>query len=255
MNAKSRAGAFILSIIFHLAILVLIVMGVLFKPTPKPLPMIFEMVSPPNTGEVADIVENTEIEFTPQEIEPLPEPIPEPEPLPIPEPVPVPPKPKPKPPEPPKPKTLSYEEFIRQQGKPKPQKVRKTQPKKIVAPKIDTSAIRANLNELLVDSSNVRNMSTGEQDALMSYLSGIKAALKRAWQKPSGLSNNLKCTVRFDVSAGGKLLSPRIVSSSGNSEFDTSVLQAFKNIRNFGPTPHGRSEFIQIVFRMADDVF
>jgi len=254
MNSKSRTGAFILSTLFHLAILALMIFGVLFKPAKKPVPMIFEMISPPNVGELPDFAEGTEIEFTPQEIDPIPEPIPEP----ILEPVPVPPKPKPKPkpPPPPEPKKLSYEEYLRQRGgEIKPQKVRKTQPKKITAPTIDTSDIRKNLNELLVDSSSVSQMSASAQSALNRYFSSIKPALKRAWQKPTNLGNNLKCTVRFDISAGGKLLSPRITSSSGNSEFDASVLQAFKHIRGLGPTPDRRSYPLEIVFRMADDVF
>jgi TonB family protein len=252
MNSKSRTGAFILSTLFHLAILALMIFGVLFKPAKKPVPMIFEMISPPNVGELPDFAEGTEIEFTPQEIEPIPEPIPEP----ILEPVPVPPKPPKvvKPPAPPKPKTLSYEEFIRKNPV-KEQKVRKPRSKTVIAPKIDTSDIRKNLNELLVDSSSVSQMSASAQSALESYFARMKMALKRAWQKPTNLGNNLKCTVRFDISGGGKLLSPRITSSSGNSEFDASVLQAFTHIRGLGPTPDRRSYPLEIVFRMADDVF
>ena len=253
MNSKSRTGAFILSTIFHLAILALMIFGVLFKPSKKPVPMIFEMVSPPSVGELPDIAEGAVIEFTPQEIEPIPEPIAEP----IQEPVPVPPKPpkevKPKPPVPPKPKTLSYEEFIRKNPV-KQQKVRKPRPKTVTAPKIDTSAIN-DLKDLWKNSTTTGQLSAAEQSAIERYLARVVAIVKQTWQKPSGLGPNLKCIVLFDISASGRLLSPRISSSSGNSEFDASALSAVRDARGLGPTPDSRSHPYGIRFNISDGVY
>ena len=90
MKSNFKKGAFITAAIFHLAILALMFFGVLFKPAEKLPPMIFEMVSPPSTGELPDFSESSEISFTPQEIEVIP--VQEPEPIPEQAVIPIPPK-------------------------------------------------------------------------------------------------------------------------------------------------------------------
>ncbi|MEZ5278602.1 MAG: TonB family protein [Opitutaceae bacterium] len=254
MKPKNATGAFIASVILHGGLAGLAILLMLFKPPEKPEPAIFEMVSIPEQTDTTE--ESVDIAFEPLPAEPVVIPIPEP----IPEPPPVvekkpEPKPEPKPvekkPEPP-PKQISYEEFVKKQGAPKEQKPRPVAPKPITVPKIDTSRILDNLRNIMVDTTSLSRMSQSEMNALDAYFARLREQLKRAWAKPEGLSDRLQCDVQFDVSSSGVLSGARVVSASGNPEFDRSVLAAFAAVRKFGPTPDGRSYPARVTFRMTD---
>lgn len=258
MKKKNASGAFIASIILHAGMAGLAFLLVFLKPPERPEPAIFEMVSIPDQPITTE--ESSEIAFEPLPV--MPEVIPKAEPLPepIPEPIPEPPpvvekKPEPKPiekkPDPP-PAQISYEEFIRKQGAPREQKPRPVTPKPIKAPKIDTSRILDNLRDIMLDTAQLNRMSQSEINALDAYFARLREQLKRAWAKPDGLSDRLQCEVQFDVSSSGVLSGARVVSASGNPEFDRSVLAAFAAVRKVGPTPDGRSYPARVTFRMTD---
>jgi colicin import membrane protein len=255
MEKRNTSGALIASVLLHGALVGIAFLMVAFVPDEKPPPAVFELVSLPNLP--ATFEESTEIAFEPLPIEPVV--IPEPEP--IPEPIPVPvekkpePKPEPKPPEKkpePQPEKMSYEQFVREQGAPKVQKPREVTPKPIKVPKINASQIVNNLRDLMVDTDQLNQMSQSEINALDAYFAWLKQALKGAWAKPSGLSDRLQCVVEFDISSSGILSGVRIVTGSGNGDFDQSVLATFKAVRNFGPTPDGRGYPARVTYRMTD---
>lgn len=253
MKKRNTSGAFIASVLLHAALVCVAFLAVVLVPEEKEPPAIFEMVSVPNLPPITEV--ETEIAFDPIPIDPVIFPEPEPEPERIPEPKPVEKKPEPKPvekkPEPP-PEKISYDQFVREQGAPKVQKPREVKPKPIKVPKINTTQIVNNLRDIMVDTTQLNQMSQSEINALEAYFARLKQRLKLAWAKPSGLSDRLESTVEFDISAGGVLSGMRITSSSGNGDFDQSVLAAFRALRNFGPTPDGRSYPARVTFRMTD---
>jgi colicin import membrane protein len=96
-------------------------------------------------------------------------------------------------------------------------------------------------------------MSREEADQLSVYISFLVQELKRAHEPPPGVSDRLEARVTFDITAGGAILNPRISRSSGNREFDESVLEAFRRMRPIGPTPNRRGDTWTVTFRMKDD--
>jgi TonB family protein len=244
MRKRNASGAFIASVLLHATLVAMAFLLVVFVPEEEEPPAIFEMVSVPDLPPITEV--SDEISFEPIPVEPIELPEPEPEP---PEPEP---KPEPEPePEPP-PKKISWDQFVREQGTPKEQKPRAVKPKPIVVPKINTSQIISNLRDIMVDTSQLNQMTQSEINALNAYFARLKQALKMGWAKPTGVSDRLLCRVEFDLSNRGVLSSPRVVTSSGNPEFDRSVLAAFKAVRNFGPPPDGRNHILGLNFRMTD---
>jgi len=45
----------------------------------------------------------------------------------------------------------------------------------------------------------------------------------------------------------------RITTSSGNAEFDRSVIEACQHTRSIGPRPDGKSETVSFTFKMRED--
>ena len=243
MLRKSARGAFIGSVLLHAALVGGAFFLVVFVPENKPPPAVFELFSAPNLPPIPDQTLDTEPELLPVEVVVIPEPEPiekEPEPLP--------PNEKSDPP----PVKISYEQFIKEQGKPVVQKPREVKPKPIKVPRINTSQILNNLRDIMVNTTQLNQMSNSEINALEEYFVRLKQALEMAWSKPLGLSDRLECVVEFDISSLGVLSSARIVASSENGDFDRSIVAAFKSVRNFGPTPDGRSYPARVTFRMTD---
>lgn len=96
-------------------------------------------------------------------------------------------------------------------------------------------------------------LSRDEQDILGSYMALLKQHLSEAHQKPPGLSDNLSAQAECYVAANGAISKARITRSSGNSEFDQSVLAAFSNVRTIGPRPDGEGGTFTFKFRMKEE--
>jgi colicin import membrane protein len=92
-----------------------------------------------------------------------------------------------------------------------------------------------------------------EANELDEYFSLLKSRIKENHTPPEGVSDTLEARLEFFVGADGSLSHFRIVSPSGNHEFDRSVIEACERTRSIGPRPDGRSETVQMTFKMRED--
>jgi len=95
-------------------------------------------------------------------------------------------------------------------------------------------------------------LSRDEMDLLDSYFAMLIARAKESIVPPPGVSDRLAARVQFYNSASGALSSVRIVRSSGNSDFDNSVLEAFRHIQ-MPPRPDHRGETVTLTFNLRDE--
>ena len=85
------------------------------------------------------------------------------------------------------------------------------------------------------------------------YISMLIQRLKQAHQKPDGLSDLLEATVKFRLTASGAVVNVVILSSSRNSEYDQSVLAAFRRISLPPPPPNLKTSDYTLTFKMRED--
>lgn len=141
------------------------------------------------------------------------------------------------------PPTMSYEEFQRQN-----QRNRSTTRAPVNAPRLTTPG------PVGTGGSPTGVAGGVNPNELQDYFARLQGALKAAWQRPEGLSLQLEAVVAFDISETGVISGARIVSSSGNAQFDQSVLRVFDRVRTFSPPP-GRQALRdnRQPFRMVED--
>ncbi len=92
-----------------------------------------------------------------------------------------------------------------------------------------------------------------EQNLLDSYIALLIQRLRAAHEKPPGLSDLLEARVQFRIAADGTISGVKIVGSSGSSEYDQSVLEAFARVRSIGKTPNGKSDTWIVTFKMREE--
>ncbi|HMD60092.1 MAG TPA: cell envelope integrity protein TolA [Opitutaceae bacterium] len=92
-----------------------------------------------------------------------------------------------------------------------------------------------------------------EGSELDAYFSLLKARIKENHVPPEGVSDRLEARVEFLLASNGSLSEVSIAKSSGNAEFDRSVVEACARTRSIGPRPDGRSEIVQMTFKMRED--
>lgn len=85
------------------------------------------------------------------------------------------------------------------------------------------------------------------------YINLLRQRLRAAHQKPEGLSDLLEATVKFRLTSSGAVTNVTIISSSRNSEFDASVLAAFRKISLPPPPPNLKTQDYTIPFKMRED--
>jgi colicin import membrane protein len=150
---------------------------------------------------------------------------------------------------------VSYKEYLKKHPTPKP--AASTTARVANVPKIDTQGIVGGVKG--GSTANTRGGGGGnaltreQQNQLDTYISLLIQELKNAHEPPSGVSDQLETKVTFDITASGAILSPRISRSSGNREFDESVLDAFRRVRSIGPTPTRRPDTWTVTFRMQEE--
>lgn len=83
------------------------------------------------------------------------------------------------------------------------------------------------------------------------YFALLKDRLRKALEKPPGLSDTLVTMVQVHLAADGTLSGARITKSSGSAEFDQAALAAVKATR-MPARPDGKSEVIDTQFRMKE---
>ncbi len=86
------------------------------------------------------------------------------------------------------------------------------------------------------------------------YISLLIQKLKAAHQKPEGLSDLLEATVKFSLLSSGSIVNVTVISSSRNSEFDQSVMAAFRRISLPPPPANLKTSDYTITFKMREDV-
>jgi TonB family protein len=150
----------------------------------------------------------------------------------------------------------SYKEYLKKHPTPK-QSAASTARSAAKAPKVDYQGIAKGVAG--GSTANTRGgqggkaMTREETDQLSTYISFLIQELKRAHEPPAGVSDRLEADVAFDITSGGAILNPRIAKSSGNREFDESVLEAFRRMRSIGPTPTRRPYSWSLTFKMRDE--
>ena len=236
------------SVILHLVVLLgLFVATIVQAFKPKEKPHVFEMVEPPS-----------EVSQSAQPLTPQPSP---PEKVP---PVELPPVPQvdiPKPPPPSKPidtpqpkpseqPLMTADDFFKSNPRPDPKQRPVTRPPNITVPKIDVP-------KLIMPQSTPRNpspqLSQQQMSELADYSSRLRSRIDAAWIKPAQLAGvNLVAEVVFNVSPSGQITHVRLRRSSGNTDFDQSILAALRRATSAGPTPTGQTHEFSLPFRMRD---
>lgn len=100
---------------------------------------------------------------------------------------------------------------------------------------------------------NGKALTREEGDLLAAYLALLESHVKDNHVQPDGLSDALTCKVSFFLSKDGTISSVRIVRSSGNAEFDQSVIEAFNKTTSIGPRPDNRGETLLVDFNLKEN--
>jgi len=85
------------------------------------------------------------------------------------------------------------------------------------------------------------------------YISLLIQRLKTAHQKPDGLSDLLEATVKFSLLSSGSVVNVTVIGSSRNSEFDQSVMAAFRRITLPPPPANLKTSDYTLTFKMRED--
>lgn len=92
-----------------------------------------------------------------------------------------------------------------------------------------------------------------EGSELDAYFALLRARIKENLVPPEGVSDTLEARVEFFVAADGSLSQFRILKSSGNHEFDRSVIEACEHTTSIGARPDGQSEKVTMTMRIRED--
>jgi colicin import membrane protein len=95
-------------------------------------------------------------------------------------------------------------------------------------------------------------LSRAEQEQLGTYFAALKEKIKAAHQKPDNVSDQLSARISFYVAANGAIGQVKIIRSSGNAEFDRSVIEAVRAVHAIGPRPDERGDTREADFNMRD---
>jgi outer membrane biosynthesis protein TonB len=245
---------FKVSMIAHIVVITLLLVAPVFHRCSKP----------EKPKEIITFVELVEPGPAMQAAPPAPQPEPEPEPPkpkpPEPEPEPEPPPPEPEPIKEPEPKPVKPEV-----KKPKEIKVntnrvvRKDQPKPAdpPKPKLTEKQLREMLSSDLPTTSSsapIGPRTSGPQSSERArYINNVvKPRVDAAWQKPPGISG-LKATASIRIAKNGAIIDKKIISSSGNSSMDDSILRIFNTLvlPAIPPSVGEPSLVVEIVFESS----
>ncbi len=258
--------AFVIAVVLHLVLFALLFTGYLVTPREEmPDSPPFELHHPPSeVQQQPSPVESQprqvrQIElprFEVEEVE-LPSAEPRERPQPAPEPPPEPRQPAPEPE--PQYERVTINQFRAEHGTPqtpqaRPQQQARPQPAPpIEAPRIDTSNIRQQLQAVVTSTTDIEQfsrLSATDQREMERYFARLRVAIERSWSKPSAATTGMSATVRFSLSAQGRITGARVVSSSGSQEFDRSIVQAFERLASFEAPPDGESYTPSLTFRV-----
>ena len=142
-------------------------------------------------------------------------------------------------------KRMDYEQFLKENAKTKPEtSVPKKQTQVKPLPKFQVQPAQE---------AEVKPSQALDTSALQNYGQYVFRLINAQWNKPSANSEkNLLAKVQLVVLSNGRIQSVEIVESSGNANFDQSILNVFKAIAQFKPTPNRKNETFVMNFKLAD---
>ena len=276
MTDHTRFGYYC-SLALHITVTVAAIISVLMKSIFKTddhlidPQQVFEMVEPAPEMPVAqesqptDAMPQLEHQKEIAAIEPME--LPEPEPTP-PEPTPEPtppeskpepaPKPSPKPKlkkvaKPAPPKKVSFSEFVKNNPKanrnPAPSRPRTSAPVKVGK----ISAGTGNLDKLAAAKISVKGGTGAAMRSLLDlYIIEIRRKAHSNWAIPTMAQGvDYTAEVQFRVSQNGAISGLRIIKSSGNPEFDNSILSAMRSV-SLTPPPDNDPHTVTITFSTSN---
>jgi len=192
---------------------------------------------------------------------PAPEPVPTP-PTPKPTPVPVP-TPKPKPEPKPEPTRVKFDQFKQtnptKPSNTKPTKTTSTKP--VVAPKIKVDGSALQTASTGTGTGTLTGIGSGDgtgtiknaKDVMLAYSNYINTLAKAKWRLPTSCQGMvLSAELEFTVSATGKVLSVRILRTSGDRDFDNSVVEVFSSLV-LQPPPNKKENTFRLIFNSIND--
>ncbi|MBA4138829.1 MAG: hypothetical protein C0518_16105 [Opitutus sp.] len=149
----------------------------------------------------------------------------------------------------PKKEIVSYDDF--RKSNPLPKNKTPAPPRPIRTPRIDTSKISGDTGK---SGERGKALIASEVANQQAYEARLIAMLKVAHEdtKPTGLGDSVSAEVVFFLSADGQIRNVEISRSSGNAEFDRSVLAAIRQITWPGPRPDRKSDTLKVIFRMRE---
>ena len=83
------------------------------------------------------------------------------------------------------------------------------------------------------------------------YYAYLKQKIRAALDKPAGLSDDLVVTIDFHISASGHISDVQVVKSSGSTEWDRAVVQAFNRV-TMPEHPEHKGEDLELDFRTKE---
>lgn len=198
-------------------------------------PLLDRWVHPPKPPELITFVElmagspappAPEPEVKKPEPEPKPEPKPELQPEPVPEPKPI----AETPPKTEKPKIkVNTNRIVR--------KAEVVPPKPAPKPTLTREQIARVLDQN-VRFTSVGGSAGGDTSALAYYYAQVREAMYAVWRQPSGAgASGIRTQVRVKVLRGGGVVSRQLVSGSGSSVMDASVMSAVQSVSRLPPLP------------------
>lgn len=159
------------------------------------------------------------------------------------------------------PRPLSFDEFLERHGPPNTAESVEAKLPQVEIKSFDLDPLKG----MIRDSSDVTEgtdvvSKDSNQSELKRYMFSLKERINQSWNKPK-LTNlgGLEATVQFKVDSEGRISEIVIVISSGNADFDASVIHAVSlvqgnqtlgNVQRLGPTPYGNGYRPRITFRL-----
>ena len=152
------------------------------------------------------------------------------------------PKPKPKPKEMKPIKPMNYEQFLKENPRPR---VNVADTPRKVNPLPD---FEYRVEEI----ESVRQSSPTNETLLEKYQRYVYSTISTAWNKPRNSTGAvLAVRVQFTIFSDGTIQSAKIIVSSGYQSFDQSILDVFEKIARFDPTPSSRKETFSMNFKIT----
>ena len=152
------------------------------------------------------------------------------------------PKPKPKPKEMKPIKPMNYEQFLKENPRPR---VNVADTHRKVKPLPD---FEYRVEEI----ESVRQSSPTNETLLEKYQRYVYSTISTAWNKPRNSTGAvLAVRVQFTIFSDGTIQSAKIIVSSGYQSFDQSILDVFEKIARFDPTPSSRKETFSMNFKIT----